>query len=104
STIDCLEGDIYYEAYGKLFLWRGRSAGDRCAGGYGLLPLQFVPVVVRRTCERFHAVEAGGGADHIRRAARRDVRKDADEPAQILHQMRRTLIDQSSDARARRRL
>ena len=54
-----------YEAYWKLFLWRGRSAGHRLAGGHGLLPLQFVPVVVRWTRERFHAVEAGGGADHI---------------------------------------
>src|SRR4051812_41543283 len=91
-----------YEAYRKLFLWRGRGAGYRLAGGYGLLPLQFVPVVVRWTRERFHAVEAGSGADYVGCAKRRDVREDADEPAQILREMRRALDDQSSNARTRR--
>src|SRR5882757_1319550 len=91
-----------YEAYRKLFLWRGRSAGHRFAGGHGLLPLQFVPIVVRWTRERFHAVEARGRAGHIGCATRRDVRKDADEPAQILREMRWPSDDHSSDARTRR--
>ena len=53
-SIVCKE-TLNNEAYWKLFLRRGRSAGNRLAGGHGLLPLQFVPFVVRRTRERFHA-------------------------------------------------
>jgi len=60
----------------------------------------FVPVVVRWTGERVHPVEARSGADHGGGAARRDVREDSDEPAQVLRGVRRSSDDQPSDARA----
>ena len=89
-----------HEAYWKLFLRCSRGPGHGRAGRDGLLPLQFVPVVVRWTGERVHPVEARSGADHGGGAARRDVREDSDEPAQVLRGVRRSSDDQPSDARA----
>jgi protein-S-isoprenylcysteine O-methyltransferase Ste14 len=91
-----------YETYWKLFLRRGRSPGHRCAGRDGLLPLPLLPLVVRRTGERFHPMEAGSGTDHYGSATCCDVREDADEPAQVLCGVRWSSHDQSSDARAGR--
>ena len=91
-----------HEAYWKLFLRCGRGPGHGCAGRNGLLPLPFLPFVVRRTGERVHPVEAGSGTDHGGGATCRDVREDSDEPAQVLRGVRRSSDDQSSDARAGR--
>ena len=44
--------------------------------GMGYCHCQFVPIVVGRPRQRLQPVEAGGGADHVGSAARRDVRED----------------------------
>ncbi len=44
--------------------------------------------MVGRACERLQPVEAGSGAGDGWRPTRCDVREDADEPAQVLREVR----------------
>ena len=60
-----------------MLLWSSYYRSDRQTGGYGLLPLRVVPVVVWRPGERFHTLEARGGADYGWRRARRYLQQIA---------------------------
>ena len=59
----------------------------------------FMPLMVRRSRQRFHALEAGGGPDRGRCRARWHIQEDAHERAEILQGLRRSSHDQPPHAR-----
>src|SRR5688572_16278005 len=93
-----------YGSRGKLLLRCCPTGGDRRTRGNGLLSLPILPVLVRRTGERFQPLEARGGAGYRRRGAGGHLPEDAVQPAAILREMRRTPDGQPSDHRSRGRV
>ena len=85
---------------GKMLLRRRRDRGARSAGSHGLLPLFFLPLLVRGARQRFHAVEAreppaASASRHLRylyrvpreassRAVHRIIRKESAGASRLL--------------------
>src|SRR5260363_100631 len=92
------------DAVWTMLLRNGRNRSVRRARSDGLLPLPLLPVMVRRTGQRFQPLEAGSCQNHVRDYTSLDVPEDAAEPAAILRQMRRPSHDHASAARTDRRV
>ncbi len=89
---------------GKCFCGAVEIEVTGSAGGDGILPLQFVPLVVCGSRERFHLVEARECEGHQGRRVHRTLQQDATEHPAVLHQVRWPPHEQSSADRPDRRL
>jgi hypothetical protein len=80
----------------ELLLRSCRNRSERSAGGDGVLPLQFVPIVVGRSGECVHLMEARKRhGDDGRRFGRALHENEHERPA-VLHEMRWSSHDQPS--------
>src|SRR5205809_5334177 len=76
--------EIYHDPRWKLLLRRGETRSQRRAARHGLLPLQLVPQLVRRTSERLQPVAARGRQGLAGRRAHRHLQQDRGQLPEIL--------------------
>ena len=89
-------GDYGVFIQGRVFL-RSRSSGSfGRAASNGILPLSFLPILVRRSGQCLHAVEAWRRAGHCRCGTCCHVPKDSSQSATILQDLRWPSYGQSS--------